>query len=115
VPVVAQTALPQEEKCVGAQNAHSAAQFATAEAHSDWAPADCSVVLTVDDWTLGEERPTNGGADAHHSSSCRMILRVPRKALPLRVAKIERRDRRRKRCFVRSGLVRLSHCEDVYV
>jgi hypothetical protein len=56
VPVVAvQTALAQEEKCVGTQNARSAEQFATAEAYSDSAQADCSVVLTADDWTLGED------------------------------------------------------------
>jgi hypothetical protein len=57
--VAVQTALPQEEKCIGAENARSAEQFATAEAysdwahsdwaHSDWAQADCSVELTADD------------------------------------------------------------------
>lgn len=56
MPVVAvQTALPQEKKCVGAQNARSAEQFAAAEAHSDSAQADCPVLLTADDWTLGED------------------------------------------------------------
>jgi len=54
--VAVQTALAQEEKCVGAQNARSAEQIATAEAHSDSAQADCSVVLTADDWTLGEDK-----------------------------------------------------------
>ena len=55
MPVLAaQTALPQDEKCVGAENARSAEQFATAEAHSDWGQADCSGVLTADDWTQGD-------------------------------------------------------------
>jgi hypothetical protein len=43
---------------------------------------------------------------------CPMILRVPGNALLLRVAWIVRRDFRRKRGFVRSGLMRLSHAKE---
>ena len=52
--VAAQAAFPREENCVGAENARSAEHFATAEDHSDSAQADCSVVLTADDWTQGD-------------------------------------------------------------
>lgn len=47
--VAVQTALPQEEKCVGAENARSAEQFATPEAHCGQAQAGCSAARWEDE------------------------------------------------------------------
>lgn len=48
--VVGQSAVPQqEEKCVGTENARSAEQFATAEAHCGRAQAGWSAALWEDD------------------------------------------------------------------
>src|SRR5712692_8415910 len=50
VVAAVQAAFPQGEECAGAANARSAEAFATAEqAHSGWAPADCSAGLWADD------------------------------------------------------------------
>lgn len=76
--VAGQTVFPQQEGCVGAENARSAEQFATAEAHCgqaqagysaalweddsipagsvphDWARDGCSVVPSVDGWARAD-------------------------------------------------------------
>lgn len=65
----------EEEECVGAAKARSSEELGAAQqAHSDWAPADCSAAQSVYGWSPGDPAdssarlPANASIPADHSA-----------------------------------------------